>query len=176
MIVYTDIASGDQVLSDSYVQEPLKFNGAELEGLTVVQSKMINKDVGDIDIGANASAEEADAGTDDAAQMVNQLVDKETGFSYEGPIELKKAEFAVMYKKFCKDTKDKIVEKGDKPGPFMKSAKAFLELLNAEFKNFEIYQTSSFTSPVVAWWDDQANELGAPKFIYFTHAMIAEKY
>mmetsp|Transcript_7130 Transcript_7130/g.14317 ORF Transcript_7130/g.14317 Transcript_7130/m.14317 type:complete len:130 (+) Transcript_7130:104-493(+) len=127
MIVYTDLASGDQVLSDSYSQVPLKYNGAEVEGLTMVQSKLVNKEVGDVDIGANASEEEGDAGTDDAAQMVNQLVDKETGFGYEGPNDLKKAEFVVMYKKWCKDTREKIIEKGDKPGPFVQSAKAFLE-------------------------------------------------
>jgi len=176
MIVYNDLASGDQVLSDSYPQVPLKFNGETIEGITMVQAKMVNKELGDINIGANASAEEADEGTDDASKMVNNIVDGETGFGYEGPMTISKAEFAVMYKGWCKKVKDAIVAKGDKPKPFMTSAQAFLPVLNAEFKNFEIYQTKSFNAFVIGWWDDEANTVGAPKFLYFTHGMSAEKY
>mmetsp|Transcript_10560 Transcript_10560/g.14912 ORF Transcript_10560/g.14912 Transcript_10560/m.14912 type:complete len:177 (-) Transcript_10560:41-571(-) len=176
MIVYTDLASDDQVLSDSYEMKPLEFKGEVAEGIMTVQSQQVTKGVGSINIGANASAEEADEGTDDGEAKVNNIVDGETGFGYEGPMTLSKAEFGVMYKTWCKKVKDKIVENGDKPKPFMTSAKVFLDFLNAEFKNFEIYQTKSFSSFVVGWWDDESNTIGAPKFIYFTHAMKAEKY
>ncbi|CAK9000916.1 Translationally-controlled tumor protein homolog (TCTP) [Durusdinium trenchii] len=176
MIVYNELSSGDQVLSDSYKQEPLVWNGETLEGIVTVQSELVSKDVGDIDIGANASEEEGDEGTDDASKKVNNIVDGDTGFGYEGPMTLSKAEFGTMYKGWCKKVKDKILEKGEKPKPFMQTAQAFLPFLNAEFKNFEIYQTSSYSPFVIAWWDDQANTVGAPKFIYFLHAMDAEKY
>mmetsp|Transcript_7647 Transcript_7647/g.12380 ORF Transcript_7647/g.12380 Transcript_7647/m.12380 type:complete len:177 (-) Transcript_7647:2285-2815(-) len=176
MIVYTCLVSNDQLLSDSYKQVPLVYDGKEMEGVMLVQSESINKEVGAIDIGANASAEEADEGADDSAEKVNNIVDGETGFGYEGPMSLSKSEFGTMFKLWCKKMKTAIQESGGKPKPFMLSAQAFLPFLNAEFKNFEIYQTKSFDSHVIGWWDDEANTKGAPKFIYFTHGMKAEKY
>jgi len=176
MIVYKDMVSGDQILSDSFEQEPLVYKGEPVPGCVVVQSKMVNKETGDIDIGANASAEEVDEGTADQAVMVNQLVDKDLGFGYEGPVSFTKQEFGTLFKKWSRETKEKILEKGDKAKPFVQSAKEFVNFLNAEYKNFEIYQTASFSSFIIAWWDDAANQIGAPKFIFFTHAMDAEKY
>jgi len=141
-----------------------------------VQSSLIVKSVGDIDIGANASAEGGDEGTDDSVQKVNDIVDKDTGFGYEGPMALTKAEFGTMYKGWCKKVKEAILAAGGKPKPFMTSAQAFLPFLNAEFKNFEVYQTKTFDSLIVGWWDEEANVAGAPKFLIFTHAVKAEKY
>lgn len=165
MIVYTDLVSGDQVLSDSFSQSPLTYNGEALEGLVMVQSKMMVKGAVEIDTGANASAEGGeDGGEDGAAAKVNNLCDADSGFGYEGPMTLTKQEFGTMFKAWCKKTKDKILEKGDKPKPFMQSAQKFLTFLNSEFKNFEIYQTSSFSAFVVGWWDDEGNTIGAPKF------------
>lgn len=176
MIVYTDINSGDQVLSDSYTQKPLVYDGEEVEGIVTVQSRLVAKGGETFDTGANASAEEQEEGGDDTVQKVIDVADPETGFGYEGPMTLNKAEFGALYKKWCKETKEKIVENGQKPKQFMESAKAFLGVLNKEFKNFEIYQTKSFDSFVVGWWDDEANTSGSPKFIYFSHALLSEKY
>jgi hypothetical protein len=177
MIVFTDILTGDQVLSDSFKQEPLKFKDAVLEGVVTVQSALINKELGEINIGANASAEEADEGTDDAAKKVNNLVDADTGFGYQGPMSLSAPEFTALFKKWCKDTKEKIVADGGKPKDFVQTATGFVPFMSAEFKNFELYKTKSFGDTlVIGWWDDEANTVGAPKFIFFSHAMKAEKY
>ena len=93
---------------------------------------------------------------------MNNIVDADTGFGLEGPLALSKSEFGTMFKSWCKKVKEAILAKGDKPKPFMQSAQGFLPFLNAEFKNFEIYQTKSFSSHIVGWWDEASNASGAP--------------
>jgi hypothetical protein len=72
MKVYKDVFTGDELASDSF---PMK----EIEGGLILEfeTKQITKTIGNIDIGANASAEGGgeDEGVDDGAQTVNNLVD-----------------------------------------------------------------------------------------------------
>ncbi len=176
MIVFTDIFTGDQVLSDSFSQTPLIHKGNKIEGIVAVQSKMISKEVGNIDIGANASAEEADEGTDDSVQKVNNLVDADTGFGYNGPMSMDLANLKLLYKNWCKETREKILADGGKPKDFVQTATAFNAFLIEEFSNLEVYQTKSYNGGlVIGWWDDDANTAGAPKFLFNTFAMKSEK-
>lgn len=178
MLVYTDLVTGDQLLSDSYPLKPLVHNGEEIPGLMCAQSKMIPKDIGDVNTGANASAEGGGEELDDSVETVCNIKDGLVGFGYEGPNAVKASEFGVMYKSWCLAVKKKIEAAGEKPGPFMKSAKAFAPFMKAEFKNFEIYSPKSFSPDtfIIGWWDDEANTVGAPKFIYFMNALKQEKY
>ena len=43
MIVYADLISGDQVLSDSRPQKPLTFEGEVIPGVITVQAKLSAK-------------------------------------------------------------------------------------------------------------------------------------
>ncbi|KAI1073349.1 translationally controlled tumor protein, partial [Whalleya microplaca] len=70
MIIFKDAISDykDELLSDSY---PLK----EVDGVAYeADCAMIEIGAVNVDTGANASAEEADEGTEDAAQKVNNIV------------------------------------------------------------------------------------------------------
>ena len=183
MLVYSDLISGDQMLSDSHVTTPLKHNGEEIEGIFIVQSKAVPKDIGEVNIGANASAEGGGEEVDDSVETVNNVIDGLLGFGYNGPNEMKASEFMVLYKAWCGAMKNKIIETAPEGAeapakPFMQSAKAFMPFLKAEFKNLEVYNPKSFNTEtfVLGWWDDEANTVGAPKFIYFRHALKEEKY
>lgn len=183
MLVFTDLISDDQVLSDSSELLPLKLDGEELSGLQYVQSKMVPKDLGEINIGGNASAEGGGEEVDDSIETANNISDGLLGFGYNGPNEVKASEFMVLYKAWCGAVKAKIVENApegaDAPAkPFMQSAKAFMPFLKKEFKNLEVYNPKSFNTEtfILGWWDDEANTIGAPKFIYFKHALKEEKY
>ena len=73
MKVYKDLLNGDELSTDAL---PMK----EIEGGLILEfeTKQITRDtVGNIDIGANASAEGAgeDEGTEDGKVTVNNLVD-----------------------------------------------------------------------------------------------------
>ena len=69
MIIYVDIISGKEVGSDSYKSESI------MKGLVMgLESKKISVGVGDIDIGANASAEGGEEEADDQVQQVINIV------------------------------------------------------------------------------------------------------
>jgi len=128
--------------------------------------------------GANASKEEADEGVEDSDVKVVDLKDPDLGFGYEGPQSYSAEEFGTLYKSWCKAVKEKIESKGGKPKDFMQAAKGFLPFMKANYSNMEIYHPKSFNTEtfISAFWDDEANELGAPKFIFFLPALKAEKY
>lgn len=83
MIVYVDLISGDEVLSDAFtLKQVVDKDGAIVEGLMFVESKMIKKSDDDIDVGcgnAFGGDEEGEAGGDSGVAMVNNVVD---GFQY----------------------------------------------------------------------------------------------
>ncbi|KAK6601666.1 Translationally-controlled tumor protein-like protein [Botrytis cinerea] len=68
MIIFKDVITGDEIISDSY---DLK----EVDGIVYeVDCSMITVGAVQVDTGANASAEEAEEGTEDAEQKVNNVV------------------------------------------------------------------------------------------------------
>ena len=138
MIVYSDIITGDQVLSDSHPQKPVSINGEVIPNVFAVQSRMVTKGPVQVNTGANASAEGGDEGADDAAVKVCDLKDAELGFGYEGPQSYTEGEFNGLYKSWCKAVKEKIEAKGNKPKDFMQAAKGFLPFIKANFDNMEM--------------------------------------
>eukprot|EP00924_Labyrinthula_sp_SR-Ha-C_P010688 snap_masked-scaffold_49-processed-gene-1.80-mRNA-1 protein AED:0.00 eAED:0.00 QI:0/-1/0/1/-1/1/1/0/188 len=188
MLVYIDLVSEDQVLSDSFPWKELEYDGNKIPGVMVVQSKMVTKSLGEINTGANASAEAGEEELDDGAEKVVDIKDGLIGFGYEGPNTIAAKEFVTLYKAWCQkvrkilvkpDEEEGLEERKEKLGkPFMESAKEFMPFLKKEFKNCEIYAPKSFNTEtfVIGWWDDEANKVGAPKFIYFKHALKEEKY
>lgn len=156
----------------------MSFNGEVIPNVFSVQSRLVTKGPVDVNTGANASKEEAEEGSEDQVEKVVDLKDPATGFGYEGPQSYDVSDFTGLYKNWCKAVKEKIEAKGGKPKEFMQAAKAFLPFWKENFANLEIYHGKSFdpASFVMGWWDDEANELGAPKFIFFEPALIREKY
>ncbi|TQS35607.1 hypothetical protein Golomagni_03967 [Golovinomyces magnicellulatus] len=69
MIIYKDIISDDEIVSDSF---PMK----EVDGVVYeCDCAMVTVGNVQVDIGANASAEEASETLDDSARTVNNIVD-----------------------------------------------------------------------------------------------------
>ena len=177
MIVYTCKKTGEQLISSSYLQKPLIYNGVEFPGIVVVSSALVSKGGETFNIGANASAEVDDEEVDDTVEKVNNIIDADVGFDYNGPTNLDKKEALLLFKKWCGAIKDSIVQRGEKPKPFMDSAKLFAsDFFNKEFKKLDFYQTPSYECLIIGWWDEEANLSGSPKFIYFSHAMDEKKY
>ena len=85
MIVYRDIISGDEMLSDAYKLIPVTDkDGNAVEGLMMCESKNITKADGDIDVGCgnafgSGGGEDGGEGVDNTAVTVNNVVD---GFQY----------------------------------------------------------------------------------------------
>ncbi|KAH7128367.1 microtubule/calcium-binding protein [Dendryphion nanum] len=130
MIIYKDLITGDEIISDSYNLKTIDDIAYEAD------CKKITIGNDNIDIGANPSAEEADEGTDDNAQTVIDVVHSfrlnETSFD--------KKSYLTHLKSYMKKVKEGLTEKGaseDEIKAFEKGAAAFAKKIVANFKDYE---------------------------------------
>jgi len=147
-----DIVTGDPVLTDAYQRVPLE--GAE--GLFVVRSKMVDA--------AGGGGEKVD--------------DMVTAFGYNARPAMKFPDFAKgVFKPWCQAVKAEILKAGNKPKPFMQSAKGAVGWLKTNWGKFELMfsKSNNPASFVLAFWDDEANASGARSFVFFTHALVEKK-
>ncbi|KAK2594541.1 hypothetical protein QQS21_007760 [Conoideocrella luteorostrata] len=141
MIIYKashhDVLTGDEVLSDSY---PLK----EVDGIVYeADCAMITEQAVNVDTGANASAEEADEGVEDAAVKVNNIVHsfrlQSTSFD--------KKSYLTYLKGYMKAVKSAMQGRGastEDITAFEKGAQGYVkEKLLPNFKDFEFYTGES---------------------------------
>ncbi|PSS18396.1 hypothetical protein M430DRAFT_27855 [Amorphotheca resinae ATCC 22711] len=132
MIIYKDIITGDEVMSDSY---DLK----EVDGVVYeVDCAMITLGAVQVDTGANASAEEADEGVEDGAVQVNNVVNsfrlQSTSFD--------KKSYLSHLKTYMKKVKEALKEKGasdEEVAAFEKGASAYAKKIVANFKDYDFY-------------------------------------
>lgn len=125
-----DIITGDELISDSY--DVKLIDGVVYEA----DCKKITVGVGDIDIGANASAEEAGEDADDQAQTVIDVVHSfrlnETQFD--------KKSYLTHLKGYMKAVKTKLAEKGaseETIKEFETGAQGYAKKIVGSFKDYE---------------------------------------
>merc|ERR1711939_447043 len=130
MIIYNDLITGDELISDSY-------NLKEVDG-AVYEADCSKITIGgeSVDIGANPSAEEADEGTDDNKQQVIDVVHSfrlnETSFD--------KKSYLSHLKGYMKEVKKKMKDNGagdDQVTEFEKNASAYAKKIIANFGDYE---------------------------------------
>ncbi|KAK0532414.1 hypothetical protein OC835_003335 [Tilletia horrida] len=102
-----------------------------------VDSQTVTIKEGDVDIGGNPSAEEADEGVEDGAKTVNNFAH---AFSLQ-PTSFDKKTFLVYLKGYMKAVKSQLPE--DRVAEFEKGAQAFAKKLVANFKDYEFYTGES---------------------------------
>ncbi|KAF2120191.1 microtubule/calcium-binding protein [Lophiotrema nucula] len=130
MIIFKDLISGDEIISDSY-------NLKEIDGVVYeADCKKITVGGDNIDIGANPSAEEQEEGTEDTSQQVIDVVYSfrlnETGFD--------KKSYLTHLKGYMKSVKAKLQEKGaseDEIKAFEKGAAGYAKKITTNFKDYE---------------------------------------
>ncbi|KAK3659992.1 hypothetical protein LTR56_000918 [Elasticomyces elasticus] len=130
MIIFKDIITGDELISDSYDME-LKDNV-----MYEINCTKITIGTDNIDIGANASAEEAEEGTEDSAQQVIDIVYSfrlnETSFdkkSYLGHLK--------QYMKKVKETMKANGASDESVQEFEKGAQGKAKEIVTNFKDYE---------------------------------------
>lgn len=166
MIIYKDLISGDEFFSDTY---PMKL----LHGVVYeVQGKHVTMTEGEVDIGANPSAEGGgdDEGVDPSSVsgvnivLANRLV--ETSFS--------KKDYQTHIKDFMKKIKARLEEK--EPGEvdvFTKGAATFIKEVLGEFKEYQFYlgeKMNEDSMVALLKWKEEI-----PVMYFFKHALEAEK-
>ncbi|PHH61137.1 hypothetical protein CDD81_754 [Ophiocordyceps australis] len=138
MLIYKDILTGDEVISDSY-------NLKEIDGIVYeADCAMITEEAVSVDTGANASAEGGDEeGAEDQAVKVNNIVHS---FRLQSTSFDKKSYLAYL-KGYMKGVKAALQEKGesaDTISAFEKGAQTYVkEKLLPNFKDLEFYTGES---------------------------------
>ncbi|KAE8677615.1 Translationally-controlled tumor protein-like protein [Hibiscus syriacus] len=163
MLVYQDLISGDELLSDSFPYKELE-NGMlwEVEGKWVVQGAV------NFDIGANPSAEGADEdeGVDDQAVKVVDIVDT---FRLQEQPPFDKKTFVANMKKFIKNLTPKLDE--EKQEIFKKNIEGAIKHLLPKLKDLQFFVGESMHDDgclVFAYYKDGATD---PTFLYFAYAL-----
>ncbi|KAI9508934.1 Mss4-like protein [Russula earlei] len=127
MLLYEDILTGDEMFSDAF---PIK----EVDNVAYeVDCQLIQIKEGNVDIGANPSAEEQEEALEDGAKQVNNVVHsfrlQSTSFD--------KKSYLTYLKAYMKAVKEKLAE--DRVASFEKDAQAFAKKIIGNFKDYEFY-------------------------------------
>jgi len=168
MIIYKDIITGDELISDSY--------DLKLVDNVVYEAdcKKITVGVGDIDIGANASAEEAEEGADDSAQQVLDVVYSfrlnETSFD--------KKSYLSHLKGFMKSVKENMKAKGasdEAVKEFETGAAAYAKKIVGSFKDYEFLIGESMNPDGMVILLNYREDGVTPYVTIWKHGLIEEK-
>ncbi|KAF3771446.1 hypothetical protein M406DRAFT_77315 [Cryphonectria parasitica EP155] len=169
MIIFKDKITDDEMISDSY---DLK----EVDGIVYeADCAMIEEGVGDIDIGANASAEEAGDDLADEKVKVNNVVASfrlvSTQFDKKG--------FLGYLKAYMKAVKTKLQEEGksdEEVKAFESGAQKFVkDKLLPNFKDFEFYTGESMNPDGMVALLNYREDGVTPYFIFWKHGLSEMK-
>ncbi|KAI2612520.1 translationally-controlled tumor protein [Hypoxylon fragiforme] len=138
MIIFRDVLTErkDELLSDS-------FEVKEIDGIAYeADCAMIEIGAVEVNTGANASAEEADEGTEDGAQKVNNIIHS---FRLQ-PTSFDKATYLAYLKGYMKKLAKHLQETGSSPEEvkdFQTKAQGFAKKIISNFKDYEFYTGES---------------------------------
>jgi len=164
MLLYSDVITGDEMFSDAF---PLK----EVDDIVYeVDCSMIIVKEGDVDIGANPSAEEQEEALESGASQVNNVVHsfrlQSTGFD--------KKSYLAYLKGYMKAIKDHLKKTNpERVETFEKGAQVFAKKIIANFKDYEFFIGEGMnpdgmvallnfredgTTPYLVFWKDGVKE------------------
>ncbi|PON80370.1 Translationally controlled tumor protein [Parasponia andersonii] len=163
MLVYQDLLTGDELLSDSFPYKEIQ-NGIlwEVEGKWVVHGAV------EVDIGANPSADGADAdeGVDDQAVKVVDIVDT---FRLQEQPAFDKKQFVTFMKRYIKILTPKLL--ADQQEEFKKNIEGATKFLLSKLSDLQFFVGESMHDDgalVFAYYKEGATD---PTFLYFAHGL-----
>lgn len=167
MKIFTDIFSGDELLSDAY--EVNEVDGvifeANCENITI-------KAGADIDIGANPSAEAGDDDLEEGAEVVNNVVYsfrlQQTAFD--------KKSFLTYIKGYMKAVKAKLAETNpDQVEVFEKGATTYVKKVIGSFKDWEFFTGESMDPDAMVVLMNYREDGETPFVAIWKHGVKIEK-
>ncbi|AOW06022.1 translationally-controlled tumor protein [Yarrowia lipolytica] len=166
MIIFKDVISNDEMCSDAF--EPKVVDNVVYE----VDCTMIQVAEGDVDIGANPSAEDAEEGVDSDVQTVNNVVHsfrlQSTGFD--------KKSYLTYLKGYMKSIKNYLAEnKPEEVENFEKGAQAYAKKIVANFKDFDFYTGESMDPDGMVALLNYREDGTTPYLIFWKHGIKEEK-
>ncbi|GAQ83412.1 translationally controlled tumor protein [Klebsormidium nitens] len=157
MLLFSDLISNDELLSDSFDMEET-HNGIFYK----VPGKWVTSGPVDVDIGANPSAEEAEEGVDDSVQKVVDIVDT---FRLQEQPPFPKKDFLGWLKGYIAKLTPLLSEKRQEE--FKKDVPDAAKFLLGKLKDLQFFTGESMNldaALVFAYYEDGATD---PIFIYF---------
>ncbi|CDR41365.1 CYFA0S07e01200g1_1 [Cyberlindnera fabianii] len=166
MIIYTDLISGDELLSDAY---DLKLvDGVIYEA----DCQMVTVGDNDIDIGANPSAEGGDDDVENTAETVNNVV-----YSFRlQQTQFDKKSFLTYIKGYMKTIKAKLQETNpDEVETFEKGAMAYVKKVVGSFKDWDFYTGESMDPDAMLVLLNYREDGTTPYVAIWKHGVKAQK-
>ena len=178
MIVYRDIISGDEFLSDAFVLKPVvDTDGTTVEGLMCVDSKNIVKGGADIDIGCGGAfgGDDPDAGGSSDAETVNNVIDSfqltetQVGTANDFKAWIKEYMNAVVLK-----LREKKIPKEDIQA-FKAAAPGIAKYFLTRFSDVQFYLGPNFNPESMVFSIYEEGNI-TPTFFYIMGGLIKEKF
>ncbi|KAJ8587406.1 putative translationally-controlled tumor protein [Rhizopogon salebrosus TDB-379] len=164
MLIYNDIISGDEMFSDAF---PMK----EIDGVAYeVDCQMILVKEGDVDIGANPSAEEMEEAVEGGASTVNNVV---YSFRLQTTTYDKKTYLSHL-KGYMKTVAEKLEkEEGGAAAvaEFKAKANVFAKSIIANFKDYEFYTGESMDVDGMVALLNYREDGVTPFFTFWKHGL-----
>ncbi|KAH7032071.1 translationally controlled tumor protein [Linnemannia elongata] len=165
MLIYQDIITGDELFSDA-------FDIKEVGGTYEVECAMIQVKAGaDVDIGANASAEEAAEDLEDGVSVVNNVVYsfrlQSTSFDKKG--------YTTYIKGYLKQLKAAKKLEGDDAKAYEAEMTTEVKKVLGAFKDFEFYVGESMNPDGAVMLLNYREDGVTPFFTVFKHAVKTMK-
>ncbi|KAL1931209.1 hypothetical protein VTP01DRAFT_10346 [Rhizomucor pusillus] len=166
MLLYRDIISGDELFSDAF---PIK----EVDDIAYeVDCQMITIKEGEVDIGANPSAEGGEETIEEGVQTVNNVVHSahltETSFD--------KKSYMTYIKGYMKALKTKLQETNPERVPvFEAKATTLVKKILANFKDYEFYVGESMDPEGMVALLNYREDGITPYFTFFKDGLKQEK-
>ncbi len=168
MIIYKDIFSDDELLSDAY---PIK----EVDGVVYeADCSMIQvKEGEDVDIGANPSAEGGEEDVvEEGVQTVNNVV---YSFNLQ-PTTFDKKSFMIYIKSYMKKVKGYLTEHNpDAVDAFQKGATTYVKRVLKHFKDYEFYTGESMDPDAMVILLNYREDGVTPYVSVWKHGVSEEK-
>ncbi|KFX87160.1 hypothetical protein V490_08488 [Pseudogymnoascus sp. VKM F-3557] len=168
MIIFKDIISGDEMISDSF--DPVEVDGVVYE----VDCAMITEGAVEVNTGANASAEEAEEGVEDGAVQVNNVVNS---FRLQST-QFDKKTYLSHLKGYMKAIKEKMKAKGasdEEVTAFEKGAAVYAKKIVSNFKDYDFYVGESMDPDGMVALMNYREDGVTPFITVWKHGLVGEK-
>ncbi|RKP10464.1 translationally-controlled tumor protein [Thamnocephalis sphaerospora] len=158
MLLYTDIISGDELISDA-------FKMVEVDDIVYeVDSYMVESKNGEVDIGANPSAEGGDEELEDGVERVDII---ENSFRLQQTTFDKKS-----YTVYIRDYMKRIVAELEKSNPervepFKKAAATYVKKVLGNFKDYDFFTGEQVVPEGMAVLRNYREDGITPYYIFF---------
>lgn len=178
MIVYKDIISGDEMMTDSFQHNSVVgSDGNTVNGIFEVESSNIVKGEDNIDIGCgNAFGSTEEEQVDSSVEKVNNIVDS---FKYTEIPFGSKGELKEYLKTYVRAVRAKLKEIG-LPQPeikeFMAQAPAIVMFILSKYNDMQTFAGESMDPDAGMAFGYYKDGAVSPTFIYITKALTAEKF